>query len=66
MATIISEELKRETSLAGIDAFLEKPLSVATIDHVLTRMDIRLKTGNRTGTEKGHENRTTPERQDDR
>lgn len=39
MATIASDELKKEISLAGIDAFIEKPLSVATIDQVLHKIN---------------------------
>jgi len=35
MATIVTDELKKEISMAGIDAFLEKPLTVASIDHIL-------------------------------
>ncbi len=35
MATIVTDELKKEIFRAGIDAFLEKPLSIASIDHIL-------------------------------
>lgn len=35
MATIINDELKKEISMAGINAFLEKPLTVASIDQIL-------------------------------
>ena len=39
MATISNDELKKEISLAGIDAFIEKPLSVATIDQVIHKIN---------------------------
>ena len=39
MATIVTDELKKEISMAGIDAFLEKPLSVASIDHILFKIN---------------------------
>lgn len=35
MATIVNDELKKEISMAGINAFLEKPLTVASIDQIL-------------------------------
>ncbi len=38
MATIVSDELKKEISMVGVDAFLEKPLSVASLDHVISEI----------------------------
>ncbi len=35
MATIVNEDLKREMFQAGIDALLEKPLSIAAIDQTI-------------------------------
>ncbi len=35
MSTIVSDELKNDISMAGIDALVEKPLTVATIDQIL-------------------------------
>lgn len=35
MATVSSEDLKNQSEKAGIDMFIEKPLSVASIDHVI-------------------------------
>ncbi|NOX32843.1 MAG: response regulator [Deltaproteobacteria bacterium] len=49
MATIVTDDLKKEISMAGIDVFLEKPLSIATIDQVLYKINkehlIKTKTG---------------------
>ncbi|MFH2091603.1 MAG: response regulator [Pseudomonadota bacterium] len=39
MATIINDDLRKEISQAGIDAFLEKPLTVASIDHILYKIN---------------------------
>jgi len=39
MATIVNDELKKEISMAGINAFLEKPLTVASIDQILNRFN---------------------------
>lgn len=39
MATIVSDELRKEVSVAGIDALLEKPLSVASIDHIVCEIN---------------------------
>ncbi|MDA3790568.1 MAG: hypothetical protein PF503_19000, partial [Desulfobacula sp.] len=39
MATIITDELKKEISMAKIDAFLEKPLTVASIDNILYKIN---------------------------
>lgn len=41
MATIVSEELEKEVKAAGIDAFIEKPLSVASIDRILNKISRR-------------------------
>ncbi len=38
MATIVTDELKKEISMAGVDAFLEKPLSVESLDHVISEI----------------------------
>ena len=35
MATIISDELKAESNQAGIDFFLEKPLTISSLDAVI-------------------------------
>ena len=35
MATIVTDELKKEISMAGIDTVLEKPLSVESIENIL-------------------------------
>ncbi|MBU0463689.1 MAG: response regulator [Proteobacteria bacterium] len=53
MATIITDELKKEISMAGIDAFLEKPLSVASIDHILCEINCEIN--------KEHLTKTKPE-----
>lgn len=39
MATITSEELEREIRTAGIDRFIEKPLTVATLDTVIHELN---------------------------
>ena len=39
MATIVTDELKKEISMAGIDTFLEKPLSVASIENILCEIN---------------------------
>ncbi|MCP3873356.1 MAG: response regulator [Desulfobacteraceae bacterium] len=39
MATIANEELKKDVITAGIDAFLEKPISVASIDHIICELN---------------------------
>jgi DNA-binding NtrC family response regulator len=39
MATIVSDELRKELSVAGVDALIEKPLSVASIDQVLCKIN---------------------------
>jgi DNA-binding NtrC family response regulator len=39
MATIITDELKEEISMAGVDAFLEKPLSVESLDHIISEIN---------------------------
>jgi len=39
MATIVSDELEKEISKAKIDAFIEKPLNVASIDHILSKIN---------------------------
>lgn len=49
MATIVSEELEREISQAGIDAFLEKPLTVASIDHILYTLNKEYTNRTKTG-----------------
>ena len=49
MATIVTDELKKEISMAGIDAFLEKPLSVASIDHILFEINKGIFNQNKTG-----------------
>ena len=49
MATIVTDELKKEISMAGIDAFLEKPLSVASIDHILFEINKGRFNQNKTG-----------------
>lgn len=36
MATISSDALKKQSQDAGIDMFVEKPLSVASIDHMVS------------------------------
>jgi DNA-binding NtrC family response regulator len=54
MATIVSDELKKQISMAQIDAFLEKPLSVASIDHVLCEIN------------KNYSTRTKPETSNER
>ncbi len=38
MATIVTDELKKEISMAGIDAFLEKPLSVEYLDQIISEI----------------------------
>lgn len=39
MTTIVSDELKKEVSMAGVDALIEKPLSVASIDRILCKIN---------------------------
>jgi len=39
MATIVTDELKKEISMAGIDTFLEKPLSIASIENILCEIN---------------------------
>ena len=39
MATIANDRLKKEILRAGIDAFIEKPLSVASIDQIICSMN---------------------------
>ena len=39
MATITSKELEREIRTAGIDRFIEKPLTVATLDTVIHELN---------------------------
>ncbi len=46
MTTILSDELRIESTNAGIDALLEKPLSIATLDSLLA--EISKKNLNRT------------------
>lgn len=54
MATIVTDELKKEISMAGIDAFLEKPLTVASIDNILYELN------------KEHLTKTKPERNNEK
>ena len=39
MATIVTDELKNEISMAGVDAFLEKPISVESLDHIISEIN---------------------------
>ena len=39
MATIVNDELKKEILKAGIDAFIEKPLNVTTIDQIICKIN---------------------------
>ena len=39
MATIVTDDLKKQISMAGIDTFLEKPLSVASIENILCKIN---------------------------
>lgn len=54
MATVASDELKTDIIKAGIHAFLEKPLSVASIDRILQDLN------------KERSNSTTPETKNER
>jgi two-component system response regulator HydG len=51
MSTIVSDELKNAISIAGIDALVEKPLTVANIDQILCgiskKYSNRIKTGDK-------------------
>jgi len=42
MATIVTDELKKEISMAGIDAFLEKPISVESLDHIISEINKKI------------------------
>ncbi|MCP3926308.1 MAG: response regulator [Desulfobacterales bacterium] len=39
MTTILSEDLRIESINAGIDALLEKPLSISSLDSILAKID---------------------------
>ena len=39
MATIVTDELKKEIAMAGVDAFLEKPLSVEYLDQIISEIN---------------------------
>lgn len=39
MATISSDDLEKEIQKAGVDRFIEKPLTVATLDKVLNDLE---------------------------
>lgn len=52
MATIITDELKTEISMAGVDAFLEKPISVDSLDHIISEINKRIFTKDRVGDKK--------------
>lgn len=39
MATIVTDELKKEIAMAGVDAFLEKPLRVEYLDQIISEIN---------------------------
>ncbi len=39
MATIVNDDLKKEILTAGIDAFIEKPLNVTSIDQIIYKIN---------------------------
>jgi response regulator RpfG family c-di-GMP phosphodiesterase len=52
MSTIVSDELRNDITIAGIDALLEKPLSVASIGQILCDINKKRSTYIKTGDKK--------------